>query len=104
MRTSSLCSPTISRAAICRHPAKRGHCFAREAHIPAIRLSADRNRLGPARDRGGPTHGEPANRGQHEKTVLQRGTGAELLVGEAVVKGLAIEPLAQAEGLSGHFL
>src|SRR5262249_52242856 len=73
-----------------RSPARGGqrpnrHTRTGEAGVPAVRLTADRHRLGCALQRTRPADGDPADLGQDQEAIVERGTVAELLVGETGV-------------------
>ena len=66
-----------------------GNIGAGEAHIPAVRFPADRDRLGRALQRARPAHRDTANLGEDQEAVVERRAVAELLEGERVVTGRA---------------
>jgi hypothetical protein len=68
-----------------------GHLGARERDIPAVRFPADRDRFGGPLDGTRPAHRDAPDRGEHQEAVVESGTVAKCLVGEAVETNMPLE-------------
>ncbi len=68
-----------------------GHLGTGKRDIPAIRLFAERDRLGRALQGAGPAHRDASELGEDEEPVIEAGTVAILLVGERVVAAAPLE-------------
>src|SRR5258707_12701808 len=75
-----------------RRQVRTRHLGAGDRNVPAVRLPANRDRLGRPLDRTGPVHGQAPDLGQGQEAVIKPGAVAIFLEAEAVEAITALEP------------